>query len=117
MSVTDPNLGLTYGWEQGENNWHTGMDSNLKKLGAIVGLSVLNRDLSTPPDTAANGQRYIVASNPTGSWQEKCQQIALRSSDGWDFYQAREGWLCYIVKEAKLVVYTKDGWSAGITMT
>lgn len=49
MSSTDPNLGLTYGWTLGESGWDTGMDANLKRLGATVGLSVKDRDLTTPP--------------------------------------------------------------------
>ena len=116
MSTTDPNLGLTYGWEQGENNWHTGMDRNLKKLGAIVGLSVLDRDLPAPPTHAANGERYIVASNATGAWKDQSTHIAVRSEDGWNFYPPRIGWLCYIVDEGTLAVYTSAGWSAGLTM-
>jgi hypothetical protein len=38
MPLTDPNLGLVYGWTLGESGWHAGMDANLKRLGAIVGL-------------------------------------------------------------------------------
>ncbi|MCZ2104822.1 MAG: DUF2793 domain-containing protein, partial [Burkholderiales bacterium] len=55
MSSTDPNLGLTYGWTLGESGWDTGMDANLKRLGATVGLSVKDRDLTTPPASPANG--------------------------------------------------------------
>ena len=36
MSSTDPNLGLNYGWTLGESGWDTGMDANLKRLGAVV---------------------------------------------------------------------------------
>jgi len=48
MALNDPNLGLAYGWAQGEHNWNGGMDANLKRLGAVVGLSVKDRDLATP---------------------------------------------------------------------
>lgn len=44
MSSTDPNLGLNYGWTLGESGWDTGMDANLKRLGAVIGLSVKDRD-------------------------------------------------------------------------
>ena len=49
MANIDPNLGLTYGWTLGESGWHTTMDGNLKRLGAVVGLAVKDRDLVTPP--------------------------------------------------------------------
>ena len=116
MSIVEKNLGLIYGWQQGENNWHTGMDANLKMLGAIVGLSVRDRDLNAPPENAAHGERYIVAANATGAWKDKSTHIAVRSEDGWDFYPPRVGWLCYIVDEGKLAVYTSAGWSAGLAM-
>ena len=35
-ATTDPNLGLAYGWSTGESGWGTGMDANLKRLGALV---------------------------------------------------------------------------------
>ena len=44
MANVDPNLGLTYGWTLGESGWHTTMDGNLKRLGAVVGLAVKDRD-------------------------------------------------------------------------
>lgn len=49
MALTYPNLGLTYGWALGESGWHTAMDANLKRLGALVGLSVKSRALTAPP--------------------------------------------------------------------
>ena len=49
MPQTDPNLGLAYGWTLGESGWHTGMDANLKRLGAVVGLAVTSRSTTTPP--------------------------------------------------------------------
>ena len=34
-AITDPNLGLNYGWTLGESGWGAGMDANLKRLGAV----------------------------------------------------------------------------------
>ena len=31
-AITDPNLGLNYGWTLGESGWGAGMDANLKRL-------------------------------------------------------------------------------------
>ena len=70
MSSTDPNLGLNYGWTLGESGWDTGMDANLKRLGAVVGLSVKDRDLTTPPASPAMDlakkmdSRYFCTVNP-----------------------------------------------------
>src|SRR5690606_28341738 len=78
MALNDPNLGLAYGWAQGEHNWNGGMDANLKRLGAVVGLSVKDRDLATPPATPVDGDRYIVPAAATGAWAGRTDQIAVR---------------------------------------
>ena len=116
MSSTDPNLGLAYGWTLGESGWDTGMDANLKRLGATVGLSVKDRDLTTPPASPANGDRYLIPAAATGVWAGKTNQIAVRIGGVWEFHAPQVGWLCYIEDEAKLSVYKSAGWSAGIAI-
>jgi hypothetical protein len=115
MPQTDPNLGLVYGWTLGESGWHTGMDANLKRLGAVVGLSVASRTLTTPPASPAEGDRYIVPSGATGDWAGRTGQIAVRINGVWEFHAPSVGWLAYIVAEDRLAVYKASGWSAGVT--
>ena len=116
MANTDPNLGLNYGWTLGESGWDTGMDANLKRLGALVSLSVTDRDLTTPPASPANGDRYIVPAAATGAWAGKTNQIAVRIGGVWEYHAPKVGWLCYIEDEAKLTVYKAGGWSAGLAI-
>lgn len=116
MSSTDPNLGLTYGWTLGESGWDTGMDANLKRLGATVGLSVKDRDLTVPPASPANGDRYIVPAAATGAWAGKTHQIAVRINGVWEYHTPKVGWLCYIEDEAMLSAFKPAGWSAGIAI-
>ena len=77
-AITDPNLGLNYGWTLGESGWGAGMDANLKRLGAVVSLSVKDRDLATPPASPVNGDRYLIPAGATGVWSGKTDQIAAR---------------------------------------
>ncbi|MGK0673925.1 MAG: DUF2793 domain-containing protein [Halothiobacillaceae bacterium] len=116
MPSTDPNLGLNYGWTLGESGWHTGMDANLKRLGAVVGLSVKDRDLTTPPANPANGDRYIIPAAATGDWDGKTNQIAVRIAGEWEYYVPKIGWLCYIEDEAVLTAFKASGWSTGIAI-
>ena len=116
MANIDPNLGLSYGWTLGESGWGTGMDANIKRLGATVGLSVKDRDLTTPPTSPANGDRYLIPAAATGVWAGKTNQIAVRIVGVWEFHAPQIGWLCYIEDEAKLTVYKPAGWSAGIAI-
>lgn len=116
MSSTDPNLDLVYGWTLGESGWNTGMDANLKRLGAIVGLSVTSRTVTTPPASPAEGDRYIVPSGATGDWSGRTDQIAVRIGGAWEYHAPRVGWVCYIAAEDRLAVYKPGGWSAGIAV-
>lgn len=116
MASTDPNLGLTYGWALGESGWHTEMDANLKRLGAVVGLSVTSRTVTTPPASPADGDRYIVPSGATGDWAGLTDQIAVRNSGAWEYHVPKIGWLCYVADEDKLAVYKATGWSAGVAL-
>lgn len=116
MANVDPNLGLSYGWTLGESGWKDGMDANLKRLGAVVGLSVKDRDLATPPASPLDGERYLIPTGATGAWAGRAGQIAVRISGAWEFYVPRVGWLCFIEDEAVLSVYKAAGWSPGIAI-
>ena len=116
MASTDPNLGLTYAWTLGESGWNTSMDANLKRLGAVVGLSVKDRDLTTPPASPVDGDRYIVPAAATGVWVGKTNQIAVRVASAWEYYVPKVGWLCFIEDEAVLSVYKLAGWSVGVAI-
>ncbi len=116
MAATDPNLGLTYGWNTGENGWGAAMDANLKRLGAVVGLSVKDRDLTTPPGTPREGDRYLIPTGATGAWAGKANQIAVRVGGTWEFYVPKVGWLCFIEDEGVLSAYNAAGWSSGVAI-
>jgi hypothetical protein len=114
MPSTDPNLELNYGWTLGESGWDTGMDANLKRLGAVVGLSVKDRDLTTPPASPVNGERYLIPAGAAGVWSGKTGQIAVRIANTWEYHAPKIGWLCYIEDEGVLSAYKPSGWSPGI---
>ena len=92
------------------------MDSNLKRLGAVVGLAVKDRDLATPPASPVDGDRYIIPAAATGVWAGRTNQIAVRVASTWEYYTPKVGWLCYIDDEAVLTAYKSTGWSVGIAI-
>ncbi len=116
MASVEPNLGLSYGWTIGESGWNTSMDANLKRLGAVVGLSVKDRDLGTPPANPVDGDRYLIPAGATGVWSGRAGQIAVRIGGAWDSYVPRVGWLCFIEDETVLSVYKATGWSVGVAI-
>ena len=92
------------------------MDANLKRLGAVVGLSVIDRDLTSPPASPANGDRYLIPVGATGVWSGKTGQIAVRIANSWEYHIPKSGWLCFIEDEEVLSAYKLSGWSPGIAL-
>ncbi|MCV5919823.1 DUF2793 domain-containing protein, partial [Escherichia coli] len=80
--------------------------------GAIVGLSVSSRSVTTPPASAVEGERYIVPVGATGAWAGRTDQIAVRIAGAWEYHAPKVGWLAYIAAEDRLAVYKSSGWSA-----
>ena len=92
------------------------MDANLKRLGAVVSLSVKDRDLATPPASPANGDRYIVPVSATGVWAGRTAQIAVRVAAAWAYRAPTIGWTCFIEDARVLSVYEATGWRPGIAV-
>ena len=114
---TEPRSGLQYGWNKGENDWNTGMDSNLLTIGRFgFHLSILDRDLSTPPVNPTAGDTYIVGPAPTGGWSSQAGKVAVWDGSAWVFGTPRTGWLAYIEDEEVLSVYKPAGWSVGVAI-
>lgn len=113
-SSQEPNLGLNYKWALGESGWNTGNDQNLRKLGALVLLSVASASETSPPSGPVDGERYIVGSGSTGSWAGKDGNVAQydASMPGWTFYQPSEGWHCRPADTYQLLTYqsSSSGW-------
>ncbi len=111
-------MGLYYGWASGESGWKNQMDANLTKIGAMMQISVIDRDLTAAPSTPANGDTYIVAASATGVWAAKDGQIAVWRSPlaAWEFYVPKNGWQAVILDESKMTTRLAGAWTAGISL-
>ena len=47
--------------------------------------------MSAPPDSPAEGARYIVSASPTGAWSGHSDDIAAYQDGAWAFYEPVEG--------------------------
>lgn len=91
---------------------HVTHNEGLRALDAVVQLMVLDKDLSTPPGSPAEGARYIVAASPTGAWVGQQGKVAAYQDSAWAFYPPRQGWLAWVADEDALYVQTAAGWTA-----
>ena len=105
-ALTDPISGLSYGWALGEDNWNTGMDANLVKIGAMLHINVL--DFVAAPVTTTNGTRYIVTTG-SGAFAGQDNKLAARVAGAWVFYTLPEG--CVVYDEDTNLHYKFEGGS------
>lgn len=108
--IVAPNLGMSYGWNEGESGWKPGVDNDFKRLDSLVMPSVKDKDLNTPPGSPANGDRYIVGPSPTGAWASQAGKVATYEVSTWVFYTPKNGWVLFVEDEAVLYRYLSSAW-------
>ncbi|HBR99392.1 MAG TPA: hypothetical protein DD979_18745 [Gammaproteobacteria bacterium] len=89
---------------------HVTHNEAIRALDAIVQLGVIDRDLTVPPASPTNGERYIVAVGATGAWAGKDGQIAAWQENVWMFYGPQEGWLAWVSDEGQLYAWSGTAW-------
>ena len=89
---------------------HITHNEAIAALDTLTQLAVLDRDLSAPPLSPAEGDRYIVGASASGDWAGKTNQIAAFDGAIWQFYPPEPGWTAYLVDEAQLVLWNATAW-------
>ena len=106
-----PNLSLPY-IMAAQSQKHVTHNEAIRALDAILQLAVLDRDLTAPPGSPADGARYIVGASPTGAWSGHAGSVAAYQDGAWMFYAPVEGWIAWIGDEDAAVVWDGSAWSA-----
>ena len=109
MSDTTSNLLLPY-ILAAQAQKHVTHNEALRLLDGLVQLSVLARDLITPPASPSEGERYIVASGATGDWAGWDLNVALWTGGAWLRLPPRAGWRAWVEDEGALLVYDGASW-------
>jgi len=109
MSDTTTNLLLPY-ILAAQAQKHVTHNEALRILDGLVQLSVLDRDLTAPPGSPADGDRYIVASGATGDWAGWDLNVAMFTDGAWLRLPPRTGWRVWVEDEELLLVYDGTGW-------
>ena len=89
---------------------HVTVNDTIQALDILVQLSVLDKDLTAPPATPNDGDRYIVGTGATGAWAGKDGEIAAYQDGAWRFLFPREGWLCWMADEDAFYLYDGTLW-------
>ncbi len=89
---------------------HVTHNEALRLLDGIVQLSVKGRDLTAPPASPADGDRYIVALGATGVWAGWDLNVAFRVDGAWLRLPPRTGWRAWVEDEGLLLLYNGSAW-------
>ncbi len=81
----------------------------INRLDALVQPSVIDRDLTAPPGSPTNGDRYIPAATATGDWATHEDEIATYW-DGWLFTIAVDGFRFFVEDEHAVIAYDGTIW-------
>ena len=106
---TTPNLDLPY-IASAQAQKHVTHNEAIRALDALVQLSVIDRDLTSPPATPANGDRYIVPAGASGAWSGHAGSVAAFQDGTWAYYSSLEGWLAWVADEDRLVAWDGTQW-------
>jgi hypothetical protein len=109
MSDATTNLALPY-ILAAQAQKHVTHNEALRLLDGLVQLSVLDRDLTAPPGSPEDGDRYIVASGATGDWAGWDLNVAVFTDGAWLRLPPRVGWRTWIEDEGLLLVYNGSEW-------
>ena len=91
---------------------HVTVNEALRLLDGLVQLAVLDRHLTAPPASPADGERYIVAAGGTGAWAGWDLNVAYRVDGAWMRLVPRPGWQAWVADEATFLAWSGSDWSA-----
>lgn len=111
MSVSDlsPNLGLPF-LLASQSQKHVTLNESLVRLDNLLMLAVKSRNISTPPQSPIDGDRYIIAPNPTSEWFGHNNKIAAYNNLGWVIYEPKNGFIAYIIDENIFAYFNGENW-------
>jgi len=89
---------------------HITHNEALYQLDALLCARFLDRDLSAPPSSPADGDAYLVKSTATGAWTGQDSKIAYCADGSWRFYAPFAGLVAYVADETALVVFDGSAW-------
>ncbi len=110
MSNTS-NLALPY-LAAGQAQKHVTLNDSLRRLDAVVQLSVVSATTTAQPGSPDDGDVYIVPSGKSGAdWNAYANGALGYYRDGaWEQITPREGWLAYVKDTDQLLRYTGAAW-------
>lgn len=89
---------------------HVTVNEALQVIDAAINLVVIRRDLTDPPATPAEGDKYIPASPAGGVWSGRENSIAAFIGGYWTVFAPEVGWRAFDQSTGELLVWDGVVW-------
>jgi hypothetical protein len=113
MSELSPRLALPL-IQPSQAQKHVTHNEAIDRLDALVQISVVAFEATTPPATPAEGQCWALGALPSGAWAGKGGQLARWRNGGWEFITPVDGWVVWGQAEGEIRVRS-GGTFAGLS--
>ncbi|CAA2101474.1 hypothetical protein MBUL_01194 [Methylobacterium bullatum] len=111
MSLTTDSLALPL-IAAAQAGKHVTHNEALIVLDRLVQLACLDKDLTAPPPSPTEGDRYLVAAAaPTGAWTGLSGHIVHFHDGVWNGLAPRAGWLAYLADEDAFYRFDGTAWT------
>jgi hypothetical protein len=97
--------------EAAQSQKHVTHNEALLLIDGVLQLAVSSRALAEPPESPAEGARYLVSSAAAGAWAGHAGDIAIYAALAWRFLTPREGWRMWVSDEASFLIFDGTSWS------
>lgn len=93
---------------------HVTHNEALRYLDALLHLSVLSRQQSSPPILPVEGRRYLVPAGTSSSdlWSGQGGKIAAFMDGEWFFFAPLSGWIMHVADENTFLVFNGSQWQS-----
>ena len=89
---------------------HVTHNEALLDLDSFVQTSLIDRDLTAPPGSPADGDAYLVAPGATGDWAGQDNIVATSIDGAWRFTIPFQGLTAWLEDEALQLIYHAGAW-------
>ncbi|SLN74187.1 hypothetical protein TRL7639_04504 [Falsiruegeria litorea R37] len=109
-----PNLSLPY-IQPSQAQKHVTHNEGMRRLDALVQLSVTSASITTPPATPDDGARYILPIGADGAWSGHSRELAVFEDTSWAFYPAEGGWIAWDEDAQELLAFDGTDWVKAVS--
>jgi len=110
LTTETPRAGLPF-LAAAQAQKHVTHNEALTELDALIAARFLDRDLTSPPSSPADGDAYLVKATATAAWAGQDGKIAYCLDGDWRFYTPFAGLIALVIDENEFITFNGSAWN------